>query len=298
MSWISTFTGNPSGELHFKVFGPAPRLRPLVRYYWVLKCNELVPTVDEYMAPDGFEEIIFSYGGAWQRRVCGRDHIAGGNNASEVLGKSYIVGGKDNGLLCTRLTTLNMIGIKFWPQSLATLLGIPFHSLLNKTLTLDEIQSALLNQLEDRLFDCQNPGAIEQTLDNTLLQWLPTANVDPMVNLAVSMIFNAGGNISIEEITRRCGCHYRTLEKRFREKLGHSPKSLGKTVRFKNIFHSLCSNADGGRKSDLHHYGYYDQSHFSKEFKFFTGLSPNKFFNLNTVSTQVFDISQVIDPGV
>lgn len=291
MSWISTFTGNPSGELHFKIFGPAPRLRPLVRYYWVLKCNELVPVVDEYMAPDGFEEIIFSYGGAWQRKVCG-------NHTNDVLGKSYIVGGKDNGLLCTRLTTLNMVGIKFWPQSLAALLGLPFHSLLNKTLTFDDVQSPLLNRLENDLFDCESLPAIEHVLDTTLQQWLPNARIDPMVDLAVSMIFNAGGNISIDEITRRCGCHYRTLEKRFREKLGHSPKSLSKTVRFKNIFYSLSSKAATGSRIDLHQFGYYDQSHFSKEFKFFTGLSPNKFFNLNTVSTQVFDISQLIDPGV
>lgn len=291
MTWIDNATSDQVSDLSFDILQPGARLRPLVRFYWVLSCPQNAPVVDEYLAPDGFEEIIFSYGGAYTRKACGD------NTNTQTLKGSYIVGGKDTGLLCTRATTLNMIGIKFWPQSLSLLLGIPFNSLLNKTLTLEDLQSPKLNALESRLFECEDISRIQQTLDATLETWLETENIDRMLNMAVSMIFNSAGNTSIDEITRRCGCHYRTLEKRFREKLGHSPKSLAKTVRFKNTFHAI-STASSAKKFDLNQFGYYDQSHFSKEFKLFTGTSPGKFFSQHhPVSTQVFDASQLADLG-
>ena len=66
------------------------------------------------------------------------------------------------------------------------------------------------------------------------------------------------------------------LEKRFRQIVGASPKKFASIVRFKNTIKTYDQNKS---LTDLgYEAGFYDQAHFIKEFKHFTGDSPETFF--------------------
>jgi AraC-like DNA-binding protein len=66
------------------------------------------------------------------------------------------------------------------------------------------------------------------------------------------------------------------LEKRFREAVGTSPKKFASIVRFKNL---IRDRAPGSSLVELaYEGGFYDQSHFIKEFKNFTGDTPESYF--------------------
>jgi AraC-like DNA-binding protein len=66
------------------------------------------------------------------------------------------------------------------------------------------------------------------------------------------------------------------LEKRFRQAVGTSPKKFASIVRFKHVIQRY----DSGRSLTELAYeaGFYDQAHFIKEFKIFTGDTPEGFF--------------------
>jgi methylphosphotriester-DNA--protein-cysteine methyltransferase len=64
---------------------------------------------------------------------------------------------------------------------------------------------------------------------------------------------------------------------KFTDKLGISPKNLASIIRFKQYYQSLINgNERSFSKNDFYEL-YYDQSHFIKDFKRFTGLPPTKF---------------------
>jgi methylphosphotriester-DNA--protein-cysteine methyltransferase len=67
------------------------------------------------------------------------------------------------------------------------------------------------------------------------------------------------------------------LEKRFRQAVGASPKKFASIVRLK----SVIKQYDGANSLTALGYeaGFYDQAHFIKEFKAFTGDTPEKFFS-------------------
>lgn len=271
MSWITSSISTRAEALYFKVVPPAPELRPWVRYYWILRDDTRSPQIDEYLAPDGFEEIIFSYADGFRR-----EEICGTETRQHVVRGSYVVGTKFSGVTCSRIGGLAMIGVKLWPQVLHSFLRMPLHDLSGKPLQLGDANAPTLAQLEHRLFDADSERAIKQILDQGLLRTL-SADCNQMLSFSIRALFESRGMLGIDELTQRCGVHYRTLEKAFRERVGVPPKTLAKVLRFKHAFDRLSDKAEAARLGALE-CGYYDQSHFCKEFKFFTGSTPTRFF--------------------
>ena len=271
MSWITSNTSARTEALYFKVLPPAASLRRWVRYYWILKDDSRSPQIDEYLAPDGFEEIIFSYADGFRR-----NEICGTETQQHILRGSYIVGTKSCGVACSRIGQLAMIGVKLWPQVLHSFLRRPLHDLSGRPLHLGDMGAPVLSELESRLFDADSEPAIKAILDQCLLRALCT-DFDEMLSFSIRELFESRGTLGIDELIGRCGVHYRTLEKAFRERVGVPPKTLAKVLRFKHAFNSLSDKAAAGRLGALE-CGYYDQAHFCKEFRFFTGRSPTGFF--------------------
>jgi methylphosphotriester-DNA--protein-cysteine methyltransferase len=69
----------------------------------------------------------------------------------------------------------------------------------------------------------------------------------------------------------------RTLERRFVARMGMTPKQYARIVRFKNSYRRLGIPQPGGRRPHLE--SYYDESHFSREFRHFLGTSPVKWMS-------------------
>src|SRR5262249_36673949 len=69
----------------------------------------------------------------------------------------------------------------------------------------------------------------------------------------------------------------RQLERGFRQVLGTSPKSFARTVRFQQAERRLMFDPDAGLTDLAHECGYFDQAHFIKDFKAFTGKTPAQY---------------------
>lgn len=94
--------------------------------------------------------------------------------------------------------------------------------------------------------------------------------------------------VSIKEIETQTGYSKRYLDMLFKEHVGVSPKRLASIARFQ-IFYELWAKGKSKTffKDDLYTY-YYDQSHFIKEFKRFTGFTPQRFAEINNEFGRIF----------
>ncbi len=292
MSWISRFDTNAPSNLDFRVMLPCAALRPFVRYYWILKCHGASPSMDEYLAPDGFEELIFSYSGRFRRT-----EIQGRTHSRDVLSRSYVVGCKTVGVNCLRLGDLGMVGVKLWPNSLYSLLGIPMSELRGRPVELQALGEPKLLEMEARLYEAPGEGAIKRLLDELLSPAELSRRSNGLVSKSIARIFAARGDIAIDEILRPEGRHYRTAERAFLERVGVPPKQLAKVVRFKHAYTTLdgLPRRSGAAIGPLD-FGYYDASHFAKDFHRFTGTTPGEFRRARTrLSTAIFNFCLDVD---
>lgn len=292
MGWIDRFDNSRAPELDFRVLTPAAPLRPFVRYYWILKSHGPLRFTNDYLAPDGFEELIFSFAGHYRR-----SEIHADSRRDELLHGSYAVGCKSVGVHCLRLADIAMVGVKFWPNALHSLLGVRLDDMRNRPVPLRELNLAKLREIETRLYEARDEAAIKRLLDEMLTPADLASHASPLVDYSVRRIFEARGDISIDSLLRDAGTHYRTAERAFQQRVGVSPKQLARVVRFKHAFTALSRRLPRARPplcpTD---FGYYDASHFTKDFRRFTGQSPAAFFrDHGALSTEIFRFCLDVD---
>lgn len=101
-------------------------------------------------------------------------------------------------------------------------------------------------------------------------------------------IHNSCGSISVKSLYDWCGISQRQLEKRFINAAGASPKHFTRITRFLNVCKQIRMRMKQGVNIHLTHitqeFGYFDQSHFIREFKVFSGVTPKEFLSNTDIS--------------
>jgi AraC-like DNA-binding protein len=87
---------------------------------------------------------------------------------------------------------------------------------------------------------------------------------------------------NIRNVASRYGFSSRYLQKIFLQYTGLTPKLYSKINRFQNSLQLIAKN-DASLTSVAYECNYFDQSHFIREFKSFTGVNPSA-FNAGTTS--------------
>jgi AraC-like DNA-binding protein len=77
-------------------------------------------------------------------------------------------------------------------------------------------------------------------------------------------------------LIKELGVNYKYLERQFLQVIGLPPKVYG-IARFQNVMQALQYAAFQAWPALAMDCGYYDQAHFIKEFKTFTGTTPSEF---------------------
>lgn len=85
------------------------------------------------------------------------------------------------------------------------------------------------------------------------------------------------GVVQVKQLEEKFHISERWLEKQFLAQVGLSPKEFARLVRFKSLMVESMMTPSVSWGKMVHEYGYFDQSHLIKDFKAFTGQSPNAF---------------------
>ena len=96
------------------------------------------------------------------------------------------------------------------------------------------------------------------------------------VDLAVDLIFAKHGMTTVSTITKSIGIGERQLENLFRKYVGLSPKFFMRIIRFNYIFKLVQDNHQSW-SSLAYEASYFDQSHFIRNFRDFTGENPSDY---------------------
>jgi transcriptional regulator GlxA family with amidase domain len=104
-----------------------------------------------------------------------------------------------------------------------------------------------------------------------------TAAEDASVAAAIDEIVTHGGRLRVDDVARSVGISVRHLERRFRDRVGLTPKRLAGILRLQRALACLGSNEPPPLVDVAYRCGYFDQPHFIRDFGRFTGMSPSQF---------------------
>jgi AraC-like DNA-binding protein len=280
-----------SRDMRYWVMKPDARLRRHVYCYFLAHpmtspCGGGVAyKKEELLIPDGHSEIVFNVAGAYERG-------ASGSPGRAIMRHSYLIGGRSHSVLTRDLEPVTVAGVKLDPRCLHRLIGSPLTEFSDTTLSFRDLNHRALLDLEDAVASVAHcPRLVAGVLDEFFLQLLPhMPRVNGRIDALVRHIQSSRGTLSIMQWARDHRIDPRYIERTFSAMIGMTPKRYARVIRFKHAYHELVT---GNVPTDAVHLdGYYDRSHFNKEFKSFIGATPTA--RMTAALSQATSISDVL----
>ncbi|KAA2245454.1 helix-turn-helix transcriptional regulator [Chitinophaga agrisoli] len=155
--------------------------------------------------------------------------------------------------------------------------SVPAHELFGLCMATDNLfRPAELDEVSTRLSEAFDHSERVAIMEGFLLRKLAYSAPDLLVQHAVSFIKQQKGIIRVKELAASLHISQDAFEKRFRVLIGATPKQYASIVRLRALirqYPSYASLTDASYEA-----GYFDQSHFIKDFRLFTGKTPRDFF--------------------
>jgi AraC-like DNA-binding protein len=251
----------------FYRYDPHPALKNLIECYWLVKDNDPTPTLQKII-PDGFPEVIFHFGDPYKIKL--HDHW-------ELQDKKLFAGQISKFFYLENTGKSNIVGIKFKPAALTHLFNIQMAGFTDKVVALSLIPNDPFAQLGTDLGRTEDHDQIVTILDGHLKRLNTSSPKENVVDKVLAIIFETHGMSSIGDLCEKTNISERQLERLFKKYIGLSPKFYSRIIRFNYIFQSMEEKVLSWAGLGLHA-GFYDQPHFIKNFKAFTGEDPSKYF--------------------
>ncbi|NER14409.1 helix-turn-helix domain-containing protein [Leptobacterium flavescens] len=245
---------------------PSASLSPFIRSFWSLN-DDSSQSGKEKIIPDGYPELIFHYADPYRVNISGQ---------WELQEKELLAGQIRNHFFLENTGKTGMFGIKMQPTAPRELFDLQMDLLTDKVVPLKGELLQTLSPLKQ--IACSSAGFEEKVsaAENWFTAYLEQKEIkENPVRTVVSKIIDSQGVISVDDLQEYTSVSMRSLERNFKMAVGLSPKFYIRIIRFSNIFRSV---EEDSKWSDIvYQCGYYDQSHFIKNFKEFSGKNPSDY---------------------
>lgn len=254
---------------------PWTPLKGYIDKIWVLETDCGLPVDDmKMLVPDGRMLLLIPMRNGLLGKMGGQEYIA---NEARIS----LVGVGDHPSMVDALsdTALGVIGVDFTAQGAYRFFQWRLKEISNQLYLLSDILGKTVKHIEERIASTEDIGEKLKTVQQFLYDLFTIRGSDQVFEFCIQKIQSTKGGISVKELEKQTGYSSRWLNRKFEERLGISPKNFASIARFQYYYRALISNASRilTHKEFYHHY--YDESHFIREFKRFTGMPPAKLEN-------------------
>ncbi|MBT1700244.1 helix-turn-helix transcriptional regulator [Fulvivirgaceae bacterium PWU4] len=255
--------------MQYRQFPPSSILAPYVKYYWTLAMDA---DHHDVIYPSGHVELALNISDGKVITILGDNHIKMPN--VEVFGQltapAHIV--------ATKGTTI--LVVRFHAHASALFFPNQASDFTNDSIDLNDVFRGEPVELHDRVME-QNSiehkiDALEKFLIRRLIRNDKNQGKLKLVEEICRHAMNSGEVFSVESLASHYGFSERYLQKLFLDFTGVSPKSFFTIQRFNRSL-ELLKSTTLSLTAIAHECGYYDQAHFIREFKAFTGITPSQF---------------------
>lgn len=257
--------------MQYETFRPHPDLEALVKCYWTLEIPAQPAPARQRIVPDGCIEMIFILGSDVKRYTTGDAFI--------LQPRAMILGQITGPFFVEPTGDVSSFAVRFYPHGFACFASIAIHKLANMETPI----AALFGEHDARLLardvaHAADTAARVAVVEAFLLRRLTaTLTVDSIVQTTVDALLQSRGSQAIHTLAQNDNAMRRQLERKFRRHVGLSPKQLGRVIRLQAALKMMLSEPGETLTAVAYESNYYDQAHFIRDFREFTGTSPKDF---------------------
>lgn len=261
--------------MEYKTYLPQQNLEKQVKLYWSIESVENDARHErERIFPDGCIELIFNYSDRWKKYDNDTDF--------HVQEPCFIHGQLKTYFELEATGNIGVFSARMHPAGLQPFIDFDVDTFTGNTLTMTQVWGKDGKILEKNMLACNSNEERIEILETFLLSKRQELKIDNTpVEYCVDAMIKSVGSISIDELAENLSISKRQLERRFTAAVGISPKLFARITRFQNILQLIENKEFKSFTTVAYEGGFYDQAHFIKDFKDFTGLNPKQYFSEN-----------------
>uniref|UniRef100_UPI00404A7322 helix-turn-helix domain-containing protein n=1 Tax=Fulvivirga sp. TaxID=1931237 RepID=UPI00404A7322 len=243
---------------------PSDKLKGYIKYY-VVSENDVE---SEYkVLPSAGLVIGFQY----------RGQLASiKDNTLNKLTSAGITGISDSYKVFRNSAHIGTILVYFTETGFTHFSSNPTNELFNLSLSLDDIfEKSSVNEVEEKLAIVLTDHQRIKVVEHFLLSQLKDIQADKLIIESVKLIYQSKGTIRVKELNEKLCISQSPFEKRFRKVVGTTPKKFTSIIRFNSVLDNL--NETKTLSEICYQNNFFDQAHFIRDFKHFTGQTPEQF---------------------
>lgn len=247
---------------------PLTSLSHYIKSLWLIDSGADTSLSKQKIIPDGYPELIFHYGDRFNIKITG---------TWELQEQCLLAGQIRNHFHLENTGKSGMIGMKLMPYTLSKLFDLDMSLFKDKVVPLASVQSELLRSFTQLIPSLEDKDEFIESIQSLISERSMQVNGnETSCEIAVKKILESKGSMSIAQLCEFINISERQLERQFLKRVGVSPKLYARIIRFSYIF-ELMQKQDQSWSDLVYQSGFYDQSHFIKNFKEFTGEDPSAY---------------------
>lgn len=184
-----------------------------------------------------------------------------------------------------------LFAVRLYPHAIRQLLKVPNNELVNGSFELTQIFGNHYSYVNEQMLEARTTEQRIKAASDFLMELWQASEKDA-INECIRQVLQNDGNVNLDDLRAITGLSVKQFERRFTAVAGFPPKYYSRITRFQGTKRKYASGKFRTLSELSHACEYYDQSHFIREFKEFSGMQANHFFRI--VSDGLSDESRVL----
>ena len=245
----------------------APALRPFIEHYWFVRPDAAAPTdlrVDVFV--DLRADLVFNFGAPYTRAVIG--------GSSRRVHRSNLDAQRLRPIRIVQRGAVDLAGVRFHLGGLAPFARVSLVEVTDATPSPAAVLGPEARALEDTLRAQPDLDARARALDAFFLRALSPSPGQQRFARALAHLVDTRGGATVNELAAREEVTPRQVHRLFAHHLGVAPKTVAGVLRFQSALRALMRDPGCTLAALAADHGFYDQAHFVREFKRYSGGLP------------------------
>lgn len=255
----------------YRIHTPPPPLSNFIEHFFYYDGYHAEHAMEKFL-PDGSIDMLIDLTESPKKLF----HDEEGTTYT-TFKKSWISGMKTDFILIDASVT-HMMGVHFSPGGCYPFIDLPVSELNNITVEVDSVWGNEIHSIRDAILNETSIDKKFSILENYfMLKGKDRMENHALVHYSVKQLVQNPQMWTIKRLSDKTGVTPKHLITLFKKYVGLSPKMFSRVYKFQKVIHLIEQQKKVDWASLAYECGYFDQAHFIKEFRDFSGINPSSY---------------------
>lgn len=255
--------------MYLKTYIPAPPLDQHIDLFTYYKQYDPDYSATRIL-PDGSVELLIVLDDI--------QRVFHGSNQRTFACRKAIVSGVQLEPVRADAAGYSLFAIKFKAGGSYPFLHLPLLELNNLYIDAEQLFGSSILRLREQLLELDEPEKMFLLVEKFLLdRFVHSQQQQRAMDVAVAHLKQSGQSTSLKQMAEQLGYSHKQFIHIFKQHVGVSPKYYQRIARFNRVLEEVDARQSVEWTQIAYACDFYDQSHLSNDFKFFSGISPKEY---------------------